>query len=86
MFIQVDSSEEQVRICAFLGYINGDDLRRKSTNFVIHSQFACSFVKESVKNSRKTLKVLQKEAVNKENLIGRSPFPEKNITFKKSKS
>lgn len=37
---------------------------------------------DSIKNCRKTLKVLQKEATNKENLVGRA----EKCPFKKSKS
>lgn len=52
-------------------------------NFIYIASF---FTKENIKNARKTLKVLQKDATDKENLIGRrTPSAEKTL-FKKCKS
>lgn len=41
---------------------------------------------ENLKNCRKTLKVLQKDGVDKENLAGRTIMPSQKGIFKKSKS
>lgn len=91
VFIQVDTTEEQVIVYKillffFVGYnliYSYSIMLEIKMNIIIYFVHFFSF-QENIKNARKTLKVLQKGATDKENLIGR-PAIEKTL-FKKSKS
>lgn len=94
VFIQVDTSDEQVlRSIPIFTFVRLMFLVPQTVRsfcayyFVINlwSKIDWNHSQEAIKNNRKSLKVLQKEATNKENLIGRSFLPEK-CPFKKSKS
>lgn len=88
VFIQVDSTEEQVfgkLHTFFVGYnfVYSYSVCRTFEQRILSFHISI-LTQENIKNVRKTLKVLQKGSTDKENLVGR-PISEKNL-FKKSKS